>query len=246
MERDYYNGNIGRVLEASDIAKMEQVLFLPALERCIVAEGPAINSVYYMCDEPVEREDGLEYRHSFYSTLNNVNGMMQYTIFEEAVQSITLDQLNLEERKIVQSQYFQWYIANGERGTEGINSDKTWQALYEPIMYPDITLSTVSSKTFVFNDGSARKDFSIERRVRAGSERMAVLDRDTLTDTPSNAYLTFVNDAEAWSTEEVVSLDRIYRSLNAVTTKDMADIVGYLEELGAVSSIDRDKFVREV
>jgi hypothetical protein len=242
-EGEYYHNRAGRLLEASDIARMEQSLFMPAMKRCAVTNSRIGNPVYYMRDEPLQQADGLEYRHSFYSTVNNDNQLMQYTIFEEATQSRTIDQDNVDECNTVRDQYQKWYAVNHGNSHEGLSTDKIWQSLYDTAPTTDIALSITSIKSFVFNADAAQKAYTISVRLVAGGE-FAVLDEHNLSDRANDVPGMFKD--QHWSPEEIADMDQSSRSIGSVTTKDMDDIVGILEDLNAVSFADRDRFIRGI
>jgi hypothetical protein len=243
QEGEYYHNRAGRLLEASDIARMEQSLFTPAMKRCNVTNSRIGNLVYHMRDEPLQHADGLEYRHSFYATTNNSNQLMQYTILEEATQSRIIDQDNVDEYNTVRAQYQKWYAANHDNSHQGLGADKIWQALYDTASNTDVVMSITSIKSFAFNADAAQKAYTISVRLLAGGE-FAVLDEHNLTDAANDIVGMFEN--QQWSPEEIADIDQSSRSIGSVTTKDMDDIVGILEDLNAVSFADRDRFVRGV
>lgn len=242
-EVEYRHSRAGRLLEGSDIARMEQSLFMPAIKRCSATSSRIGNPVYFMRDEPLVHADGLEYRHSFYSTINNNNQLMQYTIFEEATQSSTLDQATFDECNMVRLQFQQWYAANHEGSLAGLGAHKIWKALYDPSTHADVVLSITSIKSFVFNDSAAEKAYVSERRLMVDGE-FVILDEHNLTDTANDVTDMFKD--KQWSPEKIADMDQLSFSIGSVTTKDMDDIVGMLEDLNAVSFADRDRFVRGI
>lgn len=237
----YSHNKAGRLIEPSDIARMEQNLFLPAIKRCSATSSRIGNPVYYMRDEPLQHADGLEYRHSFYSTVNNNNQLMQYTIFEEATQSRIISQEDVDECNTVRAQYQKWYAANHDNSLEGLGADKIWQTLYDITGDIDTVLSVTSIKSFVFNADAAKKAYTISVRLVAGDE-FVVLDEHNLSDRANDVIGMF--DGQLWSPEEIADIDRSSRAIGSVTTKDMDDVVGMLEDMNAVSFADRDRFVR--
>lgn len=238
MEREYYVGRTGRTLEASDIERLEYTVLFPAMKRCEPIDSGTSHPLYYANDEAARREDGLEYRHEFYATINKANTSSHYSIYQQAVQEKTFDQLTLDERNVVISQFQQVYENDGGQIAH-LGKNMIWNGLYDPDAHAAISLSIISKKAFLFADNQALKSFSTERQMRFNGVSTP-LDKYVFDAKSSGAKDDFL---ELWLPEDITTLNMAGDDMCAVTTKDMDEVVNILDDMKLVSYDDRNRFV---
>ncbi len=241
MEREYYHSKVGNALEARDIVRMTRTLFEPAIDRCEIDITGVGEPVYYKEDDAgFHDEDGMDYHHSFYSTVNDRTGLRQYGVYEEATQKMTLDQLTFDECNRVRLQFQQKHVAAGGQITD-LSNNLMWKALYDPEIYTGITLCVASTRSFVFAGTRAVKSFAIERRLCVEGD-VIILDAYHLDDEVNDAAGAFTDQ---WEPEQVAMLDMAGEDVFAVTTKDREEIISILDELSLLSYNDQNGLLRE-
>lgn len=238
MERESYSGRVGRALEVIDIERLESAVLLPAVKYCEPVDIGTGNLLFYKNDEIKLREDGLRYRHEFYATTNKADNMPHYSINQQAFDEISFDALDLDHQNIVIAQFQRGYETEGG-SLAGIATNPTWQALFNPESYSDISLTTISTKSFIFTNNQSLKSLYAERQLKWGNS-VTVLDRYVLDARSDSFDKAVVGD---WLVSDIITLDRAGEDICTVTTKDMNDVVDILEDMGLVSYDDRYKYV---
>ncbi|MET0979889.1 MAG: hypothetical protein ABWX90_01380 [Candidatus Saccharimonadales bacterium] len=238
MERESYSGRVGRALEVVDIERLESAVLLPAVKHCEPVDIGTGNLLFYKNDEIKLREDGLRYRHEFYATTNKADNMPHYSINQQMFDETSFDALDLDHQNIVIAQFQRGYEAEGG-SLAGIATNPTWQALFNPESYSDISLTTISTKSFIFTNNQSLKSLYAERQLKWGNS-VTVLDRYVLDARSDSFDKAVVGD---WLVSDIITLDRAGEDICTVTTKDMNDVVDILEDMGLVSYDDRYKYV---
>jgi hypothetical protein len=243
MERESYSGRVGRALEVGDIERLESTVLLPAVKHCELVDIGTGNSLYYKSDEITLHEDGLRYRHEFYATTNKADSMPHYSINQQVFDEISFDTLDSDQRNIVIAQFQTEYEAEGGLLTR-LASNLTWQALFNPEKHPAILLTTISTKSFIFTNNQSLKSVYTERQLQWNNSA-TLLDRYIL-DARSRDVPVEEATADDWLPRDIATLHRSGEDICTVTTKDMNDIVGILEDMGLVSYDDRYKYVNGI
>jgi hypothetical protein len=241
MEREYYVGRTGRTLESSDVERLEYAVLLPAMKRCEPIDTGTGHPLYYANDQAVRREDGLEYRHEFYATINKANMSSHYSIYQHAVKETTFDQLTIDECDVVIAQFQRKYENDGGKISH-LGENMTWNGLYNPDVHAAISLSIISTKAFLFADNQALKSFSAKRQMRF-DDTIILLDKYVLDAKSGGAMDEFL---ELWSPEDITTLNMSGDNMCAVTTKDMDEVVSILDDMKLVSDNDRNRFVNGI
>jgi hypothetical protein len=238
MERESYSGRVGRALEAGDIERLESTVLLPAVKHCEPVDIGTGNLLYYKSDENKLREDGLRYRHEFYATTNKADNMPHYSINQQAFDEISFDTLDPDQQNIVIAQFQREYEAEGGV-LANLGANPTWQALFSPDKHAAVLLTTISTKSFIFTNNQSLKSLYTERQLKCDNT-ITLLDRYVL-DAQSSDPADKAGDDD-WLPADIETLHRSGVDICTVTTKDMNDVVGMLEDMGLVSYDGRSKY----
>jgi hypothetical protein len=239
MERESYSGRVGRALEVGDIERLESTVLLPAVKHCEPVDIGTGNLLYYKNDEINLREDGLRYRHEFYATTNKADSTPHYSINQQVFDEISFDRLDPDQQNIVIAQFQREYESEGGLLTS-LATNLTWQALFNPEKHSSVLLTTISTKSFIFTNNQSLKSLYTERQLKWNNS-VTLLDRYVLDAQSSDASVKEI--ADDWLPMDIETLYRSGVDICTVTTKDMNDVVGILEDMGLVSYDDRYKYV---
>ena len=242
MERESYSGRAGRVLETGDIERLVDTVLSPAMKYCEPVDIGTGRPLYYKNDEIKLREDGLRYRHEFYATANQADSSPHYSVNQQAIDEIAFDALDPDQQNIVIAQFQREYQSAGGL-LSGLATNLTWQALFDPAKHPAILLATVSTKSFIFTNDRSLKSLYAERQLKWNNSAF-LLDRYILDARSGGAPDT--RSLDDWLPEDVDTLYASGQDMCTVTTKDMNDVVGILEDMGLVSYDDRYKYVNGI
>lgn len=251
MEREYYHNKLGTILDSRDILRMTRTLFTPAISYCEVDKSaPGITIYSKESSDDFQREDGIDYYHSFHVVDDKWLDVKRYTITEEVTENITLDQLNYDECNQVRLQFQQQHVAAGYQ-IKDLTTNPTWNALSESEVFNHVTLSLALTNSFFFSGDQAVKTFSAERRlrVRAGAEDNTISGYyDTVLDSyhfddkplPLNEQVH-----DNWTPEYYAALDNAGENMLTMTTKDRDRVISILHNLKLLTQNNPSSFFHQ-
>lgn len=246
MEHQPYNGRVGREINASDITRLRRNVFMSATKYCQEKGAIKGRPMYHAQHEDTRpREDGLMYRHAFFATINANTNIWEYALYQDADMSMRFDQLSVDERRAAAVRYQEEYATAGG-DLFGLKDDVLWKAMHDPSQFSTLSLSVLTTKEFRFTDSLASKVFNAQSRIilNNASPTITPLGKFTFDKNPNDSYATTTKPWEDEDIDLAADLDIIQEGIYTVTTKDMDEVIGMLDDMQLISQDDVGRYVR--
>lgn len=244
-----YCDKAGKFLTATDIMRMDEKIFMPAIVRC--SERGAYDHEegwYYMnLPEPVSIREGIAYYSRFYSEMDSKTGVCRHYVSQDSIEECTFNQLTNDERQLVRSQFFQQYLDEGGN-EESLYDDTEWQALLASDKYDDVAITYNKTVMYLFADTMAIRNHYITRTLVVRGENPRVLGEYSFEHRPdpeANYDPTAVLMV-GFSPEETAMIDLAHEDFSAVTTTDLPEVMEIMTSLGLVTWQDQKQYAQGV